>query len=508
MSKIKHRDKTMEKPSKNHTNRKAYNWLLYDIADKYLIEYIPFYKGVMLDLGCADKPFEKFFTQYVDSYIGVDWENTSHRSRADIVSDLNKKIEIEDSYADTIVALNVLEHLYNPQLFLQETYRLLKSDGTLILHIPFQWWVHEAPHDYFRYTPYGLRYLLNNAGYEDIHIQPASGFFTTILMKINYFSLRAAKGSPTREKVVKTLLKPFWYVNQILAPKLDAMHRGWSLEAQSFFVVAQKKEKKAGCDKKVIGSLTSYGKRIESVHLAIESILNQSKKVDALILWLAEDEFTLNSLPRRLQELHAKELIQIKFCKDIKSYKKLIPALALYPEDIIITFDDDILYDSELVAKLYAEYLKSPQTIHCARGHKMLFDKDNALLPYEAWNLKSDSSIEGYDIFPTGAGGILYPPQCFHQDISNEKLFLELAPNADDIWFKVMTLLNKRKSKILPQSNKQYSFITPIEGTQENALYHKNVGEGLNDKYLKKILDYYKISMLFQESDITTRVVE
>ncbi|RXJ82200.1 bifunctional 2-polyprenyl-6-hydroxyphenol methylase/3-demethylubiquinol 3-O-methyltransferase UbiG [Arcobacter sp. F2176] len=233
----------MINPSKNHTNRKAYNWLLYDQADKYLIEYIPFYKGVMLDLGCADKPFEEFFRQYVDEYIGVDWSNTIHNNKADIVSDLNKRIDLEDAYADTIVSLNVLEHLCEPQVFLNECHRLLKNDGTLILHIPFQWWIHEHPYDYFRYTPYGLRYLLNNAGFLDIHIQPSSGFFTTILLKINYFTQRAIKGSKLRKKVIKGILMPIWWLNQKLAPKLDNMHRGWSLEAQSFFVIAKKKEK-------------------------------------------------------------------------------------------------------------------------------------------------------------------------------------------------------------------------------------------------------------------------
>lgn len=491
----------MKKPSKNHTNRKAHNWLLYDIADKYLIEYAPFYKGVMLDLGCADKPFEEFFKQYVDSYIGVDWTKTLHSSKADIVADLNKEIEIEDRFADTIVALNVLEHLYNPQLFLKETYRLLKSDGTLILHIPFQWWVHEAPHDYFRYTPYGLRYLLNNAGYEDILIQPASGFFTTIFMKINYFSLKALKGSPTKRNIMQMLLKPFWYLNQIIAPKLDSLHRGWSLEAQSFFVVAQKKEKIANTDKKVIASLTTYGQRINSVHLTISSIVNQSKKVDTIILWLAEDEFSLDNIPSKLKKLHEDKVVNIKFCNDIKSYKKLIPTLKFYPDDIIITFDDDIVYDKELVAKLHEEYLKSPETIHCARGHKMLFDSNHRLLPYDKWNLKSDNFIAGYDIFPTGAGAILYPPHCFHEDVTNEQLFLSLAPNADDIWFKTMTLLNKRMSKILPQTNKKFTSLEYIDGTQENALYHKNVGECLNDKYLENVFNHYQLNILFSQKN-------
>lgn len=446
----------------------------------------------MLDLGCADKPFEEFFTQYTDKYIGVDWTSCFHDSKADIVADLNGELPIENDFADTIVSLNVLEHLYNPQGFLKESYRVLKDGGTIILHIPFQWWVHEAPHDYFRYTPYGLRYLLSEAGYTDIKVQPVAGFYTTILMKMNYFSLRAIKGSNFRRKIVENLLKPFWYINQKLAPILDSMHRGWSLEAQSFFVVAKKKiAKEQNSNKKIIASLTTYGKRINTVEIAINSILKQEKKADKILLWLAEDEFTLENIPKSLKKLHDDKKIEIKFCKDIKSYKKLIPTLDLYKDEIIITFDDDLIYKKPLIKKLYEEHLKYPDTIICARGHKMLFDSKRNILPYKNWTRSSDDFIPSYDIFPTGAGGILYPPNCFYKDIQDEELFMSLAPNADDIWFKAMTLLNNRKSKIINQNSKEFSNIVTIDNTQENALCLQNVNKGLNDIYLDKVFKFY-----------------
>lgn len=230
----------MPKPSENHKNRQAYNWLLYDQSDKYLQEYSPYYKGVMLDMGCADAPYKEFFLNYVDKYIGIDWTNSLHDTTVDVVSDLNSKINLEDECADTIVALNVLEHLNEPQIFLNEAFRLLKPGSYMILHIPFQWWVHEHPHDYFRYTPSGIKYMLEKSGFQNVKVQPTSGFFTMLFLKINYFSRRLAKGSKLKNKIVTQVLKPFWYLSQKLAPKLDSMHRGWSLEAQSFFVIALK----------------------------------------------------------------------------------------------------------------------------------------------------------------------------------------------------------------------------------------------------------------------------
>lgn len=230
----------MIKPSEFHSNKKPYNWLIYNISDKWLESYSKYYKGTLVDLGCGEAPHKNYFLQYVDKYIGVDWTNTLHNSKADIVSNLNVKIELEDNYADTIVSLSVMEHLCEPQTFLNESYRILKKDGTIILGVPWMWWIHEAPHDYFRYTPYGLKYMFKKTGYKDIHIQPTTGFFTMWFLKINYFSLKWIKGSKIRRALTKICLIPFWYASQKLAPWLDSLHRGWSLESAGFFVVAKK----------------------------------------------------------------------------------------------------------------------------------------------------------------------------------------------------------------------------------------------------------------------------
>ena len=80
-----------------------------------------------------------------------------------------------------------------------------------------------------------------------------------------------------------------------------------------------------------------------------------------------------------------------------------------------------------------------------------------------------------------------------YKDIQNEELFMSLAPNADDIWFKAMTLLNNRKSKILNQNNKEFSKQNLIETTQENALFLQNKNQGLNDIYLDKVFKFYSL---------------
>lgn len=228
------------KPSEFHNNRRAYNWVLYDIGDKWLQEYSNYYKGTLVDLGCGTAPYKDFFLQYVDRYIGVDWTESIHNTKVDIVSNLNEKIELPDSFADTIISLSVMEHLCEPQVFLNESFRILKSDGVMILQVPWMWWIHEAPHDYFRFMPYGLKYIFSKAGFHDVYVQPTTGFFTMWLVKMNYFSRKWIKGSKFRRKLTEILLNPVWYLTQKIAPWLDSLHRGWSLETQGFYVIARK----------------------------------------------------------------------------------------------------------------------------------------------------------------------------------------------------------------------------------------------------------------------------
>lgn len=227
-------------PSQKHTNRKSYNWLIYDNFDRWLNAYACYYKGVLVDLGCGEAPYKEYFLSYVDQYIGVDWTHTLHNSKADVISDLNGKIQLENHFADTVISFSVMEHLCEPQIFLDESYRILKNGGYMILQVPWMWWVHEAPYDYFRYSPYGLKYIFEKAGFRDIHVQPMSGFFTMLSLKMNYFSLRWIKGSLLRRFLTQCLLIPLWYTSQKLAPIFDKLHRGWSLESVGFFVIARK----------------------------------------------------------------------------------------------------------------------------------------------------------------------------------------------------------------------------------------------------------------------------
>jgi len=128
-------------------------------------------KGRVVDLGCGTAPYKSDILKVANEYIGVDWENGLHNQfNVDVFSDLTKPLPFPQAYADTVVSFQVMEHLPEPGFFLKECYRILKCGGVIILTVPFMWHVHEAPHDYYRYTRYGLKYLLEKTGFIEVNI--------------------------------------------------------------------------------------------------------------------------------------------------------------------------------------------------------------------------------------------------------------------------------------------------------------------------------------------------
>ena len=230
----------MKNASTTHNNRKPWNWLVYQSNDQFLNKYSYLYKGNLYDLGCGARTYEDYFLQFASEYIGLDWGSSVHDLKADIVADLNKPLPVESACADTVVCLSVLEHLCEPQTLLNEAYRMMKPGAAMILQVPWQWWIHEAPYDFFRYTPYGLKYMFEKAGFVNIEVEPTTGFFSMWFIKMNYFTLRFIKGPRLIRGIKKAIVLPFWYIGQKIAPTLDKLDKNWAAESQGYYVVAMK----------------------------------------------------------------------------------------------------------------------------------------------------------------------------------------------------------------------------------------------------------------------------
>ncbi len=240
--------------------------------------------------------------------------------------------------------------------------------------------------------------------------------------------------------------------------------------------------------KKIIVSLTSFPARINTVSLTIESLLAQTWKADRIVLWLANSQFPKKEqdLPEALLALRERGL-EIRWCEDLKSFKKLIPALKAFPNDAIVTVDDDLILEPTWLEELVFSYLKSPDCIHTHRAHEISFVSEQELAHYATWRKEIKPEYDSFNNFLTGVGGCLYPPNCLHEDISDVEKFQKLCPHGDDIWFWAMAVLAGTKICVTPTVFR----LKHPEGTQEVGLWKTVNAHGENDKALRRVLAAY-----------------
>lgn len=218
-----------------------FNLIIYKLECNMMKKFSQYMKGVVYDLGCGERPYESFVLKNAKEYIGVDWSKTLHDLKADLFFDLNEIFPLDSNKIDTVMSISVMEHLYNPQLFLNEIYRILKPEGTLLLQVPFQWYIHEAPFDYFRYTEYGLKYLIKNAGFDDIFIEATSGFWISWILKINYIIYGVISIFPKIVRIfIHCILTPLFVLNQWIAYFLDKIYK-YTPETAGYIVIAKKR---------------------------------------------------------------------------------------------------------------------------------------------------------------------------------------------------------------------------------------------------------------------------
>lgn len=249
---------------------------------------------------------------------------------------------------------------------------------------------------------------------------------------------------------------------------------------------------------KIIISLTSWKKRISTVHKTIQTLLSQTLKPYKIVLYLASSEFPYGEkeLPNELKKLKS-EIFEIKWTDDIKSYKKLIPAIAEFKNEIIITVDDDLLFSSEMIEKLVRGYREKPKCIQCCRVTTIEYNNINDIKTYPS-NTKVYSEPT-YLHKLSGGAGCLYPPNCFYSDVLDIDKFSKLAPTSDDLWFWLMAVLRGYKVNVIEGDLYKLKY---IPGTQDVGLYHVNdEGDKLFFSHLRNILHEYPIlqDILFYE---------
>jgi SAM-dependent methyltransferase len=138
----------------------------------------------VLDAGAGEGQYASRFHR--QRYVGVDlavgdagWDY----SRLDVVADLTA-LPFRAGVFDAALHIVTIEHLSEPGRALREIARALQPGARLLVAAPQDWEVHQAPHDYFRYTRHGLVYLLEAAGFEIVHLEPAGGYFRLLARRL------------------------------------------------------------------------------------------------------------------------------------------------------------------------------------------------------------------------------------------------------------------------------------------------------------------------------------
>lgn len=238
---------------------------------------------------------------------------------------------------------------------------------------------------------------------------------------------------------------------------------------------------------KIICSLTTFPARVSNIWLTIVSLMHQYEKPDKIILWLSKDQFlSIDDLPKKLLKLRDRGL-EIYLCDgDLRSHKKYYYAMKEFPNDIIITFDDDVYYDPRTLGELYQCYLKDNKSIWINRGWRIKYDINGEVLPYKKWEFLLKEQAPSYNILQTGVGGVLYPPYVMHSLLLNDLLFMEYCQLADDIWLYFMANINNTK---IGKTGADF-LVIPIFNKNDVKLSAINVGENRNDNQFKNVISF------------------
>lgn len=246
-----------------------------------------------------------------------------------------------------------------------------------------------------------------------------------------------------------------------------------------------------GIDKNsdVIVSLTSHPARIDTIHLTVKTLLNQTVKPRSVMLWLAKEQFPMgeNELPKKLLALK-KNGLEIRFCEDLRPHKKYYYTMKENPECYVITADDDVFYPENLVESLMNTSKVYPDTVICTLGVRITLDDSGDVFSADRWNYIDGGTEPTYAVMPTGIGGVLYPPHVLSEEVFDKDALTKLCLNADDLWLKAMALLNAKKTVKIDGPAK--TFFTILK-TQKSGLYYDNALEDKNSIAWKNIMEAY-----------------
>lgn len=245
----------------------------------------------------------------------------------------------------------------------------------------------------------------------------------------------------------------------------------------------------------LIVSFTSFPRRINYVWMVVETMKRQTVLPEKIILWLSMEQFPDRAVPKSLQD-EVDNLFEIRFVEgDLRSHKKYYYASLEYPNSDVFLLDDDILYEPDLLERVWKAHVAHPNHIISNYGFIMQYDASGNLLPYKFWK-ESYSEVSSPQLFFGSGGGTLIRPSMLYKDLTNMALARKLTPIADDVWLNAMSNLSN-----VPIYMIKHGLFLPIIIDDDERLASLNLGENQNDRQISALVSYYRMSLgrnLFQ----------
>jgi len=238
-------------------------------------------------------------------------------------------------------------------------------------------------------------------------------------------------------------------------------------------------------NEKVVISLTSFPKRMNTIGLTLESLLRQSVKADRIILWLTKEEVPDQQIPEALKP-YVEKGIEVKFADiNLKPHNKSFHTAMEDSDCIIVTVDDEIVYSERMLERLIKKHMEKPDCVICELAHRIKL-KDNQPDDYDKWDWEAIGYTGPSDLLlAKGVGGVLYPRGFFAKNYFNIDVIRSCCLMADDLWLKFIAIQNG--FEVVKTKKYARNVFSSSKETQSVSLASVNNGKNQNTKYLKKL---------------------
>lgn len=225
-------------------------------------------------------------------------------------------------------------------------------------------------------------------------------------------------------------------------------------------------------------SLTSYRARLRSVHLTIESIGRGRVRPGRIMLWV-DPEVVVDDLPPALRRLRRRGLEIASSPARFGPHTKYFPYVMSEAKHdaLLVTADDDSLYPRWWLSALEEAAGAGSDDVVCFRAHRVRFDADGRLAPYNSWTPVSDRTASPLN-FATGVSGVAYPPAFLDELGTLGDAFLQTCPQADDVWLHHAAVRSGRRIRQLGPRPRKFP---EVLSTQATALHRVNTAQTAND---------------------------